>query len=61
MIEQIYRAIEIEAQGGFEKSYHAKLYHLPWRVLSFYRATLQARDRFEDEVRLTRSRLFEVE
>jgi len=56
--EQIYRAIEIENQGGFDKSYHAKLYHLPWRVLSFYRASLQARDRFEHEMLRTKRELF---
>ncbi len=43
-------ALEVEALGGLGAVYGRPIFHLPERVVTFYRAALAARDRLEAEI-----------
>ncbi len=43
-------ALEVEALGGLGAVYGRPIFHLPERVVLFYRAALAARDRLEAEI-----------
>lgn len=56
-IDGLARAFEVEALGGLGAVYGRPVYHLPERVVLFYRAALAARDRLSAEVDDTAARL----
>lgn len=54
VMSYLYEAIDIERFGGLAACSKQGVYHLPDRVVDFYKAALGARDRFDAE--LTRAR-----